>query len=80
MQTVGIFKAKTHLTEYIKDVQNGEELCITIRGKKVAAIIPMSKYLDQNAANAIKRFRALRKLAPIGTPEEVMEWKNEGRK
>lgn len=33
MRIVGMFKTKTHLPELIKEVESGEELCITNRGK-----------------------------------------------
>lgn len=42
-----MFKTKTHLPELIKEVEAGEELCITNRGKKVAFIIPVGKYYAQ---------------------------------
>jgi prevent-host-death family protein len=37
---IGTFEAKTHFSEIIEDVQNGNDYVITKRGKPVAKIIP----------------------------------------
>lgn len=36
----GIFKVKTHLSEFISKVENGESFLITKRGKPVAELRP----------------------------------------
>ena len=46
MRTVGMYKTKTHLTELIEEVEKGEELCITNRGREVAFVIPVDKYYN----------------------------------
>ena len=55
MRIVGMFKTKTHLPELIKEVESGEELCITNRGKKVAFIIPVRKYYAQKSNDLFKK-------------------------
>ena len=40
--TVGLFDAKTHLSEYVARAENGEEVVITRHNKPVAKLVPMS--------------------------------------
>ena len=40
MHTVSVAKAKAHLSEILAEVEAGEEVIITRRGKPVARIVP----------------------------------------
>ena len=80
MRTVGMFKTKTHLPELIKDVENGEELCITNRGKEVAFIIPVEKYYRIKTKEIMQKFIELKRKAPLGNTLSILEMKNTGRK
>lgn len=42
MKTAGIREIKTHLSRYLQDVRNGDEIIITDRGKAVAQIVPIA--------------------------------------
>ena len=42
MQTIGLFEAKTHLSEYVLRAEAGEELVITRHNKPVAKIVPFN--------------------------------------
>ena len=46
METVGLFEAKTHLSEYVARAEAGEEVIITRHHKPVAKIVP---FVDQPA-------------------------------
>jgi prevent-host-death family protein len=80
MRIVGMFKTKTHLPELIKEVESGEELYITNRGKKVAFIIPVGKYYDPKSNDLFKKLNALKKRTRIGKADDIIELKNFGRK
>ncbi len=80
MKIVGMFKTKTHLTDLIKQVESGEEICITNRGREVAFIIPVSKYYNDNSRNIFKELSELKKRTPLGDVEDILEMKNYGRK
>jgi prevent-host-death family protein len=59
MKTVGLYEAKTHLGELIKEVENGETLIVTRRGVPVARVIPFhDEFAD--AAAAIDDWRRYR--------------------
>lgn len=80
MRTVGMFNTKTHLPELIKEVENGQELCITNRGREVAFIIPVEKYYNNKFKQITEQFIALKKRAPLGNAESIIKMKSEGRK
>lgn len=40
--TVGLFDAKTHLSEYVARAEAGEEVVITRHNKPVAKLVPLS--------------------------------------
>ena len=42
METVGLFEAKTHLSELIARAERGEEVIITRHNKPVAKLVPMA--------------------------------------
>ena len=41
MQSVSITELKTHLAEYLRQVQDGESFHVTTRGREVAALVPV---------------------------------------
>lgn len=81
MREIGAFEAKTHLSELLAAVEAGEAFTITRRGKPVAELRPVAT-LSSTRAKAIadiKRLRSEIKGPPI-TIEEILEWRDEGRR
>jgi prevent-host-death family protein len=52
MESVGLFEAKTHLSELIARAERGEEVIITRHNKPVAKLVPMPVNLPDQAARA----------------------------
>ncbi|HEY4113688.1 MAG TPA: type II toxin-antitoxin system prevent-host-death family antitoxin [Rhizomicrobium sp.] len=81
-RTVGLFEAKTHLSELVGRAEKGEEIVITKRGKAVAKLGPPPPKHDPEAARAaLARIRARAKKTGI-KKFDWKEWKkyvNEGR-
>ena len=50
MDTVGLFEAKTHLSELIARAERGEEVIITRHNKPVARIVPIATTAPDAAA------------------------------
>ena len=88
---IGLFEAKTKLSELIRKVEAGERFTITVRGKAVADVIPTetNSTLDYSARNrnsisdeerqaAFERLRNPR--GPAVPGETILEWIREGRK
>jgi len=64
MTTVNITELRQHLPDYLKQVQQGEEITITSHGKTIARIVP-NRQDDQREA-ALKRLTALRGKMIVG--------------
>jgi len=80
MQKIGMFEAKTHLPEIIRAVQSGQEVCLTNRHKEVAFIIPVELYYHKKHEAVFNRLNKLKKRAPVGSVEEILDLRDEGRK
>lgn len=80
MTEIGVHEAKTYLSSLLKRVENGESISITNKGKVVAVMIPPPDIEKKNANEAYSRLITLRTKFPVGTVQEVMDWKNEGRR
>jgi prevent-host-death family protein len=76
---VGMHEAKTNLSKLVVFAQKGEEVLITNRGEVVARIVGASNKRKNSAKELIDKMRKMTKKHPIGTLEEIIEWKNEGR-
>lgn len=81
---VGAFEAKTHLSALLDRVERGERITITRRGKPVAEIAPV-RSTDREAAGKAwdDLLRLRRELYDRGvriTRDEIIAWKNEGRR
>ena len=69
---VGLFEAKTHLSELVERAENGEEILITRRGKTVAKLGPAPAKPNVEAARAaLARIRARAKKTGI----KRLDWK-----
>ena len=80
MIEIGAFEAKTRFSEILRRVENGEEFSITKRGKKVAILTSPEGDRRKQAGKAFVQLRFLLKSNPLGTVEEIIQWKNEGHK
>ena len=60
-ETIGIFEAKTHLSQILEKVESGMEFIITRRGKPVAKINPVEKEKTMSQKEVLDGFRELRK-------------------
>lgn len=58
MNSVNVTELRQHLPEYLKQVQQGEEIEVTLHGKIIARIVPDRKESKREAA--LKRLEALR--------------------
>lgn len=87
MESIGLFEAKTHLSELIARAERGEEVIITRHNKPVAKLVPINEVPADLVA---RRRRALAELQDIGrrmaarggpiTIEEILQWRDEGRR
>lgn len=64
MTSVNVSELRQHLPDYLKQVQQGEEIAITSHGKTIARIVP-NRQNDKREA-ALKRLETLRGTVIIG--------------
>lgn len=84
MKHFGAFEAKTHFSEILGNVINGEKFIITKHGVQVAMIIPYSQkeekeYIDP-VNDAIRSLKKLRKGITLGKKLSIRKMLEEGRK
>lgn len=79
---VGLFDAKTRLSELVQEVEAGESWTITRRGKPVARLLPALHHPER--ASALRRLRRLRQEIQVNgtgvTIEELQQWRTEGQR
>jgi len=88
MESVGLFEAKTHLSELIARAERGEEVIITRHNKPVAKLVPITTEISPELYR--KRLEILAELQAVGreiakrggpiTAEEILSWRDEGRR
>ena len=64
MTSVSVTESRQHLPEYLKQVQAGEAIAITLHGKTIAHIIPDHTKSEREAA--LSRLDALRGTVIVG--------------
>lgn len=80
MDTVGLFEAKTHLSELVARAERGEEVIITRHNRPVAKLVPVAEALP----DATSRHAAVAALLRSARGRTLgMDWKalrDEGRR
>ena len=75
---IGAFDAKTHLGQILENVQKGDEVTITKRGKPVARIIPYREKISMSNKDVLNEFSNIRN--SIKGKVNIKDYINEGRK
>jgi len=83
MKSVGSYEAKTHLPRLLGQVEKGETITITRRGKPIAVLSPAREQPQRDVRTVIEEFRAYslrqaRTRAPLSV-REIKEMTEEGR-
>ncbi len=76
-------KAKAKFAELLDKVEAGETVIITRHGKSIARLEPDDEARRQRARasrQAIDGITEARKTAPRVTVEEILQWRDEGRR
>jgi prevent-host-death family protein len=80
MKQVQFSTAKAQLSDLIDEVERGETVVITRHGKPVARLMREEDGRRADALKAMAEVKELRKTAGRATVEEILAWRNEGRK
>jgi prevent-host-death family protein len=68
MESIGLFEAKTHLSELIARAERGEEVIITRHNKPVAKLVPIGREAGQGVQRRQAALEALQAFEPIEVP------------
>lgn len=87
MEAVGLFEAKTHLSEIVARAEAGEEVVIMRHNKPVAKIVPIHQMAGRPKFDPQRRKRAVEGLIKLReelraqgvrvTAQELVRWKHE---
>ena len=87
MESIGLFEAKTHLSELIARAERGEEVIITRHHTPVAKLGPINEISPELLQQRLKLLAELqdigRRMEAEGGPitvEEILQWRDEGRR
>jgi prevent-host-death family protein len=69
MESIGLFEAKTHLSELVARAERGEEVIITRHNRPVARIVPMQDAAPGLQASRRAALRALQDFEPIAVDD-----------
>jgi prevent-host-death family protein len=80
MKHIQASEAKAKFSELLDQVEQGETITITRHGKVIAHILPDDTYRKERVKKAIEGIMLARKTAPRVTTEEILAWRDEGRR
>lgn len=80
MKQVQASIAKAQFAELLDDVERGETVVITRHGKPIARLVREEDERRADALRAMAEIKEMRKTAGRATVEEILAWRDEGRK
>jgi len=80
MKHVKSSDAKARFSELLDEVERGETVVITRHGKPIAHLQPARDQRRDEARLAMEEIAAARKGAPRATAEEILQWRDQGRR
>ena len=80
MESIGLFEAKTHLSELVARAEKGEEVVITRHNKPVAKLVPVNRARRAGVPGRQAAIDALLAFEPIAVADaSVKDLIREGR-
>jgi prevent-host-death family protein len=76
---VGLFEAKTRLSDLVERAKRGERITITKRGVPAAMLVPVDQQVEISVSEAIDQLLQLRKTNSLGGLT-IQQLRDEGRK
>jgi prevent-host-death family protein len=80
MKEIQASVAKARFAELLDEVERGETVVITRHGKAIARLVPDEEARRANARRAMNAIKEMRKHAGRATVQEILAWRDEGRK
>lgn len=80
MKTVSASTAKAQLLGLLDDVERGDTVVITRHGKAIARLVPNADRRSDEIGRIFAEIEGIRKQTKPVTAEEILAWRDEGRK
>jgi len=80
MKEIQASAAKARFAELLDQVERGETVVITRHGKAIARLVPDEVARREDARRAMAEIQEMRKYAGRATVQEILAWRDEGRK
>lgn len=81
VKQVSSFNAKTHLSNLLVQVENGQEFIITRDNHAIAKLVPIKQFNnDRKLSNVIKEMEEMKKSFTLNFTDGINKLKQEGRK
>lgn len=82
MREIAATEAKAHLSELLRQVEQGEAIAITRHGRTVAHLMPPAVHDQESRKAAVEEFLKHRATLPrLGvTRDELLAWRHEGHR
>jgi prevent-host-death family protein len=80
MKQIQSSEAKAQFSELLDQVERGETIVITRHGKPIARLVPDEEARKLRFDEAVERMNRRRKQNKPVTIDEIIAWKNEGRR
>lgn len=81
MKHVSLADARANIAKLLDEVERGETVTISRDGGVQPPLAPpFDESRREDARRAIEEIRELRKTAPRATVEEILAWRDEGRR
>jgi prevent-host-death family protein len=80
MKQIQATEAKAKFAEILRTVESGGTIEITRHGRPIARMTPIHTSRQEESRRAIAAIREAQKRAPRATVEEILAWRDEGRK
>ncbi len=80
MKHVSLAEARTNIAQLLDEVERGETVQISRDGGRPGEVLPVDEGRRERARIAMAAIKEARKTAPRVTVEEILAWRDEGRK
>ena len=80
MTNIQATKAKAQFSEILDEVERGETVVITRHGKAIVRMTPVAEDRQSQIRDVIAKMKQLRLGTKGATVEEILQWRDEGRR
>jgi prevent-host-death family protein len=80
MKRIQASAAKARFAELLDEVERGETVVITRHGKPIARLVPDQAGRREEIRRVLDEIKEMRKHAPRATIQEILAWRDEGRR